>query len=288
MIRLLFYLITFSCLEGGQGNSGVTWFSPPTFPPDRSRRCYFCGCIIELRLTLQHSSRYNKSTLRNTQSLKVYTNTQHTKFVNVDTTTPAGIDQAKSLGLVSSGVADVAFTSLIGYAGKMFNPPKERGRVFSVFRHPVERAASQFYHDQRVGTDPAVVDMTLVEYVMSGRVEGDWMTKALVGKPVGIPLSNDDLILAMEVIRRKILVGLSDRMEESLLRFQKYFGWDRTFASNRNILACQNGILSETGLQNPTVQKGSEGWGRIEAQNRNDVNLYEYALKLYTIQGQNL
>jgi hypothetical protein len=63
------------------------------------------------------------------------------KYVNVDVTTPEGIIKASQLGFASSGLADVVFTPLfVESSALLFDGGNgHKGRMFAVFRHPVER-----------------------------------------------------------------------------------------------------------------------------------------------------
>jgi len=68
-------------------------------------------------------------------------------FVNVDTTKIPGIERAKSLGLAESNLADFIVSPHIRELEQIFTP-KARGRLFGIFRHPVDRAVSMFYYTQ--------------------------------------------------------------------------------------------------------------------------------------------
>jgi hypothetical protein len=65
------------------------------------------------------------------------------KFVNVDTTHIPGLEKAKRLGLVESRLAEVIVIRHVFDAEQLFNQ-QYRGRLFAVFRHPLERAVSMF------------------------------------------------------------------------------------------------------------------------------------------------
>lgn len=65
------------------------------------------------------------------------------KFVNVDTMHVPGIEKAKRLGLAQSGLADVIVVRHLFEAEKIFNS-QHRGRLFAIFRHPIDRAISMY------------------------------------------------------------------------------------------------------------------------------------------------
>ena len=62
------------------------------------------------------------------------------KYVNVDVTTLTGIQNAVDRGFVSNHLADVVFTPLLVDAtAKLLNGDGNKGRLFSIFRHPIDR-----------------------------------------------------------------------------------------------------------------------------------------------------
>ena len=56
-------------------------------------------------------------------------------MVNVDTTTIEGIDRARDLGLVPSGLANLIFTDKLKYAAIELFGEANRGRAIALFRH---------------------------------------------------------------------------------------------------------------------------------------------------------
>jgi len=65
--------------------------------------------------------------------------------MNVDTTSPEGMDRAKQLGLASSLLVDIIVSGYVSATPRVFTPTN-RGRLFALFRHPVDRLASKFYY----------------------------------------------------------------------------------------------------------------------------------------------
>ena len=74
-------------------------------------------------------------------------------FINVDTTTLEGVKRAERMGFADSGLGDVAVAPFIYELNDMFTP-KVNGRLFTVFRHPIERAVSMFYYIQQAEWEP--------------------------------------------------------------------------------------------------------------------------------------
>ena len=100
-------------------------------------------------------------------------------IVNVDITTVEGIARAEQMGFADSGLADVVMTHLLHEANELFTPTA-KGRIFTVFRHPVDCAIGMFRYiqvaDWEPTYDPTLKDMTIGEYAMSTLVEDNWPT----------------------------------------------------------------------------------------------------------------
>ena len=99
-------------------------------------------------------------------------------------------------------------------------------------------------------------------------------------------LSQSDLALAKEVLRRKVLVGLLVDVKGSFKRFNKYFGWDQLNLTDDQI-SCTEKYLSGGSNKNEHegIEEGGMGWRILRANNLLDMELYEYALQLYEEQG---
>lgn len=70
-------------------------------------------------------------------------------YINIDTTTEGGILRADSLGFqIQPQIANVVITPLILEATQHLFSSLNKGMMFALLRHPVERAISQFYYLQ--------------------------------------------------------------------------------------------------------------------------------------------
>jgi len=199
-------------------------------------------------------------------------------YVNVDTSTPEGLHHAKEFKLAESGLADLVFSIYAHGGSKLFNPVN-RGRFFAMFRHPVERAASLFYYRQTATWEKiyGFSGETIEEFLHSGRGEKNWMVRVLTNKFRG-KVTGEDLEVAKEILRTRCVVGLMDRMEESLDRFSTYFGWSAPDGDD-----CKNELLHKGVNRNShaKVKVGSEAWNIMYEQNELDIKLYEYAQVLF-------
>mmetsp|Transcript_6181 Transcript_6181/g.9062 ORF Transcript_6181/g.9062 Transcript_6181/m.9062 type:complete len:358 (-) Transcript_6181:237-1310(-) len=163
----------------------------------------------------------------NDEDLEVF-QTENGKFVNVDTATDEGLKRASKLNLAKSGLADIITSSSPHPIANQIFTPNNPGRMFTILRHPVDRAVTMYYYLKTATWDPLynpkLITMSLVDYAKSSSIENNWLTRFLVNKPGGA-LTKKDLILAKELLKRKCLVGLYDDMEVSLAKFDRYFGW---------------------------------------------------------------
>jgi len=206
------------------------------------------------------------------------------KFVNVDTTNRPGILRAKEMGLVSSNVEiEALVTPFIYDANELFDPSEPRGRLFSFFRHPIDRAVSLFsylqYADWEPSYNPAYKDMTIEEFAeMELGGENNWMTREFSNQREG-ELTEEHLEIAIDVVRRKFLVGLLSKRYESVERFEKYFGWKyKVMPTNQE--ACRADWLVKGGNKNTNKlavpQPGSPAYEALSKQYHFDILLYDY------------
>mmetsp|Transcript_12450 Transcript_12450/g.16624 ORF Transcript_12450/g.16624 Transcript_12450/m.16624 type:complete len:340 (+) Transcript_12450:109-1128(+) len=213
------------------------------------------------------------------------------KYVNVDATTEEGIARAKTLGLAKSGLADVVFTPIPAVATDMFDP-KHHARFFALFRHPIERAVSLFYYHQVAEWEkaghvyrPELAGMTIEEWLLRQRRGGgdvkNFLMTIILNKN---QFTSKDLEKAKEIIRTKFLVGLSSKMEESVDRFDTYFGW----ADNEKRPVCQEEAIQSGFNKNPhaTIEKGSATWNALAEVNDYDMQIYDFILELFQKQGE--
>lgn len=157
-------------------------------------------------------------------------------YVNVDTNSQAGLERAIELKLLDSGLVDVVSSNIPISALKLFEfAPQYRGKMFVLLRDPVERAASQFFELQK--HDKHYARMSIEKYASRQKDEVDFniMTKTLVDKP-GLTtgsLTEDDLNTAKEILRRKAVVGLLSDKGDTVLRYERYFGWTYDTAEDK-------------------------------------------------------
>jgi hypothetical protein len=168
-----------------------------------------------------------------------------------------------------------------------------KGRLFTMLRHPVERALSLYYYLGFASWDPMfnpdIANMTLMEYAKSGYLEHNWVTRFLVNKPGGA-LERTDMVLAKEILRSKCLVGIFDEMESSLAHFAAYFDWTSKGTSPAAAADCQKAVAQagDKRHNHPPVLGNSPEWEAIAHANKFDLELYEYAKRLYRHQAEQI
>jgi len=208
------------------------------------------------------------------------------KYVNVNTESSEGIKRAKELNLVNSGLAYAIFSSRINEIASVFTPDR-RGRSFTLLRHPVERAISEYYQEQ--ARNPKLALVSLESYLQDNSDdikaavgEDNFITRSLINKPIA-DLTTYDLDLAMMILKKKFLIGLVDEMEESVKRFRKYFSWN--VKGLKGVDECVATFTSPSPRKKPIFSENSNVWKLLEERNKFDVKLFDFALHLFDVQG---
>ena len=227
-------------------------------------------------------------------------------YLNVNTATVEGLEQASRLGLTSRYNPDVVTSPLLYEATDILFGSVERtndeaqqqpllpqGQLFALIRHPIDRAISSFYYHRKVGTygpDAAVLDIE--DHIRMDEAETNYLVRSIVHKSTG-EVTRDDLAVAKEVLRRKALIGLLDDKEVSLRRFKKYLGWTKLYPHqpHRDAMECETKLLEYGWVNNnrhPYVDEDSETYRLLVDKNALDIELYEYAKFLFEEQGREL
>lgn len=228
------------------------------------------------------------------QPIKIALSTLFKNSLIVDTTTAKGITRAINMKLIESRMADVIFTPLLHDSSQLFNnTANHKGRVFGLFRHPVERAVSLFHYLKKATWEPTFSERlkkieSIEDYAISEFAEDNWMVRFLTNKMTQM-LTQDDLNVAKEILRRKVIVGLVLDVRGAVERYFSYFGWDYN-TLNPEQQNCLNKYLATGSNQNAhdIVEEGTMGWRILRANNLLDLELYDYVLQLYEEQGKML
>jgi hypothetical protein len=238
------------------------------------------------------------------------------RYVNVELNTKEGILRAARLGLANSHLADVIISPYIHNMASSIFTKQNPGRLFTIFRHPVDRALGMYHYLAKASWDPLynpeLRNMSISEFAKSKYIENNWMTRFLIGKTKG-KLTHADMLLAKQILRYKVLVGLYDELDTSMVRFQRYFGWKsvtKTQADtakcrskaiargDKNVLGHPTSIKNQNALlesfqsnRSQTVEEvvvGNAAWKAIERHNLFDMELYAFAKRVYALQGEHI
>ena len=212
---------------------------------------------------------------------------QDSQYVNVDTTTIPGIQRAVDLGLANSGLANVIVSSYFHESAALFDL-NHQGRAFIMFRNPIERATSMYYHRVKElnNLDPSI---TIEEYAQGNGIENNWMTRFLANRMTG-ELTKEDLERAKEILKDKFLIGFLDDMEESVYRIMKYNGWKYSQDENQKMKQedCLHDLATVGSNINPNTydipKRGTQAYALITWQTQFDTKLFEYARELFDYQ----
>ena len=184
------------------------------------------------------------------------------------------------------GIHHVITTPSLHSAKSAFEARLSRhGRPFALFRHPVQRAKYMFYNLQQ---DPKgdFADMTLLGFAESSMLEENYLVRLLTNEIEG-PVTMSHLEVAKEIVRRKVLVGIAEFLEESIVRFEQYFGWWDMVSTTVGMMRCQHDyvVKSDVYFQQTQVIPGTEEYEEIAMKNWADIQLYDYAMMLFQEQS---
>jgi hypothetical protein len=199
------------------------------------------------------------------------------KYLNVDMTTILGLERARNSQLANSGLVNILYSPLFYPVAEKIFDANHTGRMFALVRHPVARAIAVYL------TTPNPAGISIDQYIHSGQLQNNYLTRVLINKFQG-DLGKEDLEKALDTLRRKFIIGLSDRLSDSLERFRHFFGWPDYDATKAGCLDTALSLNDE--LMNQTISvEGDNLWNAVLLQNNFDAQVYEYAKLLYDEQS---
>ena len=208
------------------------------------------------------------------------------KFANVDMSNPQGIDHAKTLNVGSSPSIDLISSAYLWDLASIFDT-QHQGYMIAMIRHPIERAVSLYYsmknnkqYEEQVGSLSSVE-----QYAKSSLVENNWMTRFLSNTLSG-EVTPEHVAIAKEVLRTKCLIGLLRDKTETMRRLDVFFNI-RAIEHTQRREECQEKLLYwdwPNKNRHDLIEKGSTAWDELYKHNMYDMQLYEYAEKLFEAQ----
>lgn len=159
---------------------------------------------------------------------------------------------------------NVVVTQHLWEAANLFNTT-HRGRLFSMFRNPIERLVSDYLMSQKANER-----LTFKEFLSS--VPSNYLVRSLVNRMEG-PVNEDHLSTAKALVKGKFLIGLFEEQTESLRRIESYFGWKRLPSK-----VCRKSFLgNELQKERPHTKIDSNDMQkRLTKANHLDLELYDF------------
>jgi len=199
----------------------------------------------------------------------------------------------KHKGLVPSGQADLIFSSFPDLAIEHLYDEQHKARVLAMFRHPVDRLVSKFYYLQVATWEntyrPEWKDMDIFEWVQNHNADNNHMVKKLAGKGQTELADDIDLKRAKRTVWQRMIVGVTEEMEESIHRFNIIAGINDKSVKGR---VCMKQFFGSSGKEKrnsvsyPKIEKGHPAWDYLAERNEFDIELYEMVLKLFKKQKE--
>jgi len=214
-------------------------------------------------------------------------------YIGVDLTTKQGIDNAVSLGLPSTDLSYNSMVTPLLYHGAESLLGQSKGRLFTLLRHPIERAIMVYYSFISSTSDPDLENMSLEQYASSNNAEENWMVRRMTNnlQIEGKDVDATDLLKAKEILRQKCVIGLYSKMDESISRFEKTFSWGAVTENQANSgKICHDKIISNVQQRDKSmalgtlIKRGDTEYTLLLNKNKLDMDLYLYAVKLYEAQ----
>lgn len=136
--------------------------------------------------------------------------------------------------------------------------------------------------------------LVLSPFLSQDFVDDNPLTRSLSGNS-DADLHKAHFEVAKEILRRKFIIGLFNQIQESVERFQTFFGWKL----NNDALSCQrNELKQELEARYNEHARDVNGDGHpgmtpaaleaVTAKNEVDMLLFEYAKFLFDYQGSAL
>lgn len=207
--------------------------------------------------------------------------------LNMDTSSPEGLSFSFENQLANSNMVDVIVSNYFLSGSALFTD-LHYGKTFAILRHPVDLALSLFYYRRKASWERSYrndwMKVTFEDYISSDDYMDSWMVRQLTGTMPWVELDETHLERAKTLVRRKILIGIVDQMDETVRQLKAHFGWQEKTPY------CSYNMLHSTPLnknEHPELEGGRGGalWNIIVEKEKWDLSLYHYALELFAEQS---
>ncbi|KAL7462917.1 hypothetical protein ACHAXS_003436 [Conticribra weissflogii] len=204
--------------------------------------------------------------------------------LNVDTASPKGIVEAKEFNIADSGMIDVIISSFVLSASSLFTQ-SHKGRAFTLLRHPVDTAASNFIKRKGRSKDLRDLELELHQYVSQDWYPDNYMVRQLSGVLPGDAITEHHMDLAKNLLSAKFFIGIVEQMEETVRQLQVYYGWKERPGMEgcvEQFVGGQHETFQLRKRQKPA--KDSEEWNMIVEKEKFDMELYYFGLEIFSKQ----
>ena len=162
-------------------------------------------------------------------------------------------------------------------------------------RHPIDRAFSIFSFDKRRNDIPEDIGVEMAKKLSASEyfkwnigqedhyIMKNFQVRYLSTKPPRVKAEPQDLKIAIERIRTPTIVGVVDRMDESLLvaeeKIKQFFNEIDFSIVKQNVSKKRKGSLNDR-LENARLEIGNNIFIKLESANELDLQLYSQANKI--------
>jgi hypothetical protein len=198
------------------------------------------------------------------------------------------------MSLTQNRVSDLAYTPFLRLAAeKLFEPrsgqafPEISGRLLVVFRDPIDRALNRYETARLVTGDDS---MTLESFAKAGSpyAENNPLTRELLGIGPTDKLGAEQAKVAQELINQHVLVGLFEKIEDTIVRYEQFFSW-YVGGANAEIQQCHEDVWHsfQGGYQinSDYARSDAVGFNLVAAAHTIDRQVVDYARALFDLQG---
>jgi len=196
---------------------------------------------------------------------------------------------AEGAALDTKNNVDIIFSSFPSYAVEHLFDESHKGRMLSMFRHPVDRLTSKFFYLGIATWEktyrPEWKDVDVLDWANDINIDNNHMVKKLAGKVQKDEATELDLARAKETIKKRMIVGLMDHMEESFNRFNIVMNINAK--TNDKYTRCMNTYFGggtnkkSNSNSHPKVDESHPAYQVLAEKNKLDIELYQYILEVF-------
>lgn len=152
---------------------------------------------------------------------------------------------------------------------------------------------SQFYYLKQATWEPGYrpnwAEMDVEYWARNVNSERNYAVKRLAGKGMAGEATDHDLRIAMRTLEEYFVVGLTERMDESLRRFNAVLRIDEDEPTAKvcmkHFFFDSVGVRKTNSIAHPILNEMSQGWIALHDTNQLDVRLYYHAVRLFEEQA---